>query len=164
MLGWLRRTFITGFFVTVPLVVSVVAIVWVFRFADRLTGNLGDRLFGQPWPGIGIIVTALIVLAVGAVATNVFGQRLLRRSEDLLLHVPLFRTIYAPVKQLLSARRQGGEFGRQQPGEGGEHGGWVAGGRHIVGVGQGAVQDLVAAGGVNRPWWADQPVGEVLVR
>jgi uncharacterized membrane protein len=111
MLGWLRRTFITGFFVTVPLVVSVVAIVWVFRFADRLTGNLGDRLFGQPWPGIGIIVTALIVLAIGAVATNVFGQRLLRRGEDLLLHVPLFRTIYAPVKQLLSAFSPDNEVG-----------------------------------------------------
>ena len=33
-----------------------------------------------------------------------------------------------------------------------------------MGVGEGAVQDLVAAGGVDRPGWADQPVGEVLVR
>lgn len=103
MLAWFRRSFIAGFFVTVPLVVSVVAIVWVFRFADRMTSGLGERLFGEPWPGLGIIVTALIVLAIGALTTNVFGQRLLRRSEDLLLHVPLFRTVYAPVKQLLSA-------------------------------------------------------------
>jgi len=111
MLSWLRRAFIAGFFVTVPLVVSVVAIVWVFRFADRMTSGLGARLFGEPWPGLGIIVTALIVLAMGALATNVLGQRLLRRSEDLLLHVPLFRTVYAPVKQLLSAFAPDNEVG-----------------------------------------------------
>jgi len=111
MWGWLRRAFIAGFFVTIPLVVSVVAIVWVFRFADRMTSGLGQRLFGEPWPGLGIIVTALIVLAIGALTTNVFGQRLLQRSEDLLLHVPLFRTVYAPVKQLLSAFSPENEVG-----------------------------------------------------
>jgi uncharacterized membrane protein len=111
MLAWFRRSFIAGFFVTVPLVVSVVAIVWVFRFADRMTSGLGERLFGEPWPGLGIIVTALLVLAMGALTTNVFGQRLLKRSEDLLLHVPLFRTVYAPVKQLLSAFSPDNEVG-----------------------------------------------------
>lgn len=102
-LPWLRRSFITGFFVTVPLVVSVVAIVWVVRWADGLTSGLGERLLGQHVPGLGLVTTALIVLAAGALATNVFGRRILQRAEQLLLHVPLFRTIYAPVKQLISA-------------------------------------------------------------
>jgi uncharacterized membrane protein len=102
-LPWLRRSFITGFFVTVPLVVSVVAIVWVVRWADALTSGLGERLLGQHVPGLGLLTTALIVLAAGALATNVFGRRILQRGEQLLLHVPLFRTIYAPVKQLISA-------------------------------------------------------------
>jgi uncharacterized membrane protein len=102
-LPWLRRSFITGFFVTVPLVVSVVAIVWVVRWADGLTSGLGERLLGRPVPGLGLLTTALIVLAAGALATNVLGRRILQRGEQLLLHVPLFRTIYAPVKQLLSA-------------------------------------------------------------
>ncbi|HVW06472.1 MAG TPA: DUF502 domain-containing protein [Vicinamibacterales bacterium] len=100
---WLRRSFITGFFVTVPLVVSVVAIVWVVRWADGLTSGLGERLIGRHVPGLGLATTALIVLAAGALATNVFGRRLLQRGEQLLLHVPLFKTIYAPVKQLVSA-------------------------------------------------------------
>jgi uncharacterized membrane protein len=111
MLMWLRRTFIAGFFVTVPLAVSVVAIVWVFRFADGLTSGIGERLLGAPWPGIGIITTALLILAIGALATNVFGRRILDRSEQLLLHVPLFRTVYAPVRQLLSAFSPDNEFG-----------------------------------------------------
>lgn len=111
MLQWLRRTFIAGFFVTVPLAVSVVAIVWVFRWADSLTSGIGRRLFGEPWPGIGIIATALVVLAMGALATNVLGKRLLDRSEQILLHVPLFRTVYAPIRQLLSAFSPDNEFG-----------------------------------------------------
>jgi uncharacterized membrane protein len=102
-LPWLRRSFITGFFVTVPLVVSVVAIVWVVRWADGLTSGLGERLVGQHVPGLGLLTTALIVLVAGALATNVFGRRVLQRGEQLLLHVPLFRTIYAPVRQLISA-------------------------------------------------------------
>lgn len=111
MLQWLRRSFIAGFFVTVPLVVSVVAIVWAFRFADGITGALGERLFGRPWPGLGLVVTAIAILAIGALTTNVIGRRLLARSEQLLQHVPLFRTIYAPVKQLISAFSPDNEFG-----------------------------------------------------
>jgi uncharacterized membrane protein len=109
--AWLRRSFVTGFFVMVPLVVSVVAIVWLFRFADGVTGGLGERLFGRPWPGIGLIATALIILLVGAVATNVIGRRLLERMEHLLLMVPLFKTVYAPVRQLLQAFSPDNEFG-----------------------------------------------------
>jgi len=100
---WLRRSFLTGFIVTVPLVVSVVALVWMFQFADQLTRGLGERIFGVHVPGLGIFATAGVVLAVGAVARNVFGRRVLQRGEQLLLHVPLFKTIYAPVKQLISA-------------------------------------------------------------
>jgi len=111
MLSWLRRSFIAGFFVTVPLVVSVVAIVWAFRFADGVTGAVGQRLFGRPWPGLGLVATAAAILAIGALTTNVIGRRLLARSEHLLQHVPLFRTIYAPVKQLISAFSPDNEFG-----------------------------------------------------
>jgi uncharacterized membrane protein len=111
MLAWLRRTFLTGFFVTVPLVVSVVAFIWVFRFADGVTAGLDQQLFGMRIPGLGIMVTMVFVLAAGATATNVFGRRVLQRSEELLLHVPLFKTVYAPVKQLISAFAPDNEVG-----------------------------------------------------
>ena len=108
---WLRRSFIAGVFVTVPLVVSVVAIVWVVRFADRLTSGLGERLIGVRVPGLGLLTTAAIVLVIGAIATNVIGRRLVARTESILMHIPLFRTVYAPVKQLISAFSPDNEFG-----------------------------------------------------
>jgi uncharacterized membrane protein len=110
-MSWLRRTFVTGFFVMVPLVVSVVAIVWLFGWADRLTSGITARMGLEHIRGLGIVVTCAFVLAVGAVATNVIGRRLLQRGEQLLLHVPLFRTIYAPVKQLITAFSPDSETG-----------------------------------------------------
>lgn len=107
----LRRTFVAGFFVIVPLVVSVVALVWLFRWADRLTIGVVERLGLEHVPGLGILVTAGIVLVVGLVATNVLGRRVLQRAESLLLRVPLFKTIYAPVKQLISAFSPDSEAG-----------------------------------------------------
>ena len=100
---WLRRRFLAGFFVTVPLFISVAALVWIFGIVDGLTTPLYDRLLGRRIPGLGTLTTAAAILAVGVVATNVIGKRLLQRAEGLLLRVPVFRTIYAPLKQLVIA-------------------------------------------------------------
>ena len=108
---WLRRSFIAGFFVTVPLFVSVAALVWLFGVVDGFTEPVFQRLLGRQIPGLGILTTAAAILAVGAVATNVIGKRLLQRTEFYLLKVPVFRTIYAPVKQLIAAFSPDNESG-----------------------------------------------------
>ena len=111
MIHWLRRSFIAGFFVTVPLFISVAAILWLFRVIDGLVGPLYIKFLGKEVPGVGIATTALAILLVGAIATNVVGKRLLQRAEWLLLHVPLFRSVYAPVKQLVVAFSPDNEYG-----------------------------------------------------
>jgi uncharacterized membrane protein len=108
---WLRRSFIAGFFVTVPLFITIAAFIWIFRIVDGLTTPFYEQMLGRHVPGLGIVTTALGVLAVGAVATNVFGKRLLQRADGYLLRVPVFRTIYAPVKQLVVAFSPDNEFG-----------------------------------------------------
>jgi uncharacterized membrane protein len=111
---WLRRSFIAGFFVTVPLVISVAAFIWIFRLIDGFVGPLYAAWLHRNVPGLGIVTTALVVLLVGAVATNVIGRRLLQRTEGYLLRVPVFRTIYAPVKQLIVAFSPDNEYGFKQ--------------------------------------------------
>lgn len=103
MWNYLRRRFVAGFFVTVPLALSVAALIWIFGLADALTSPMVERAFGRRVPGLGIAVTAAGILLVGFFAANVLGRRLLQRAEHYLLHVPLFRSIYAPVKQLVWA-------------------------------------------------------------
>jgi uncharacterized membrane protein len=100
---WLRHSFIAGFFVTVPLVISVATFVWIFQVVDGLLLPVYTRWIGRDLPGLGILTTALGVLLVGALATNVFGKRLLQRADFYLLKVPVFGNIYAPVKQLVVA-------------------------------------------------------------
>ena len=111
MMQWLRRSFIAGFFVTVPMVISVAAFVWIFRLIDGFVGPFYARWLHAEVPGLGILTTALLVLIVGATATNVIGKRLLQQAEALLLRVPVFRTIYAPVKQLVVAFSPDNEYG-----------------------------------------------------
>ena len=110
-MSWLRRSFIAGFFVTVPLIISVAAIVWIFQLVDSVTEPLSVRVFGRAVPGLGVLLTAVIILVVGAVATNVIGKRVLQRTEYYLLQVPVFKTIYAPVKQLIVAFSPDNEAG-----------------------------------------------------
>jgi uncharacterized membrane protein len=100
---WIRRRFLTGFFVTVPLFITVAALAWIFTVVDGLTTPLYDQLLGRRIPGLGIASTAVAIMLVGVVATNVFGRRLLARGEEILLHVPVFKTIYSPLKQLIAA-------------------------------------------------------------
>ncbi|PYR23912.1 MAG: hypothetical protein DMF98_17285 [Acidobacteria bacterium] len=108
---WLRRSFITGFFVTVPLVISVAAFIKIFDVVDGLTTPFYDRLIGHRIAGLGILSTAMAIVLVGAFARNVIGRRILQRTEGWLLRVPVFRTIYAPVRQLIAAFSPDNESG-----------------------------------------------------
>jgi uncharacterized membrane protein len=109
---WLRRSFIAGFFVTVPLFVSVAALLWLFRLIDGFVVPFYAKYSGgTPIPGLGIALTFLAIVLVGAIATNVVGKRVLARGEQILLRVPLFRSVYAPVKQLIVAFSPDNEHG-----------------------------------------------------
>jgi uncharacterized membrane protein len=103
VISWLRRSFVTGFFVTVPLFISFAAFIWIFNVVDGLTTPLYDRLLGRRIAGLGTVTTAVALVLVGGLARNVIGRRVLSRGEAWLLKVPVFRTIYAPVKQLIAA-------------------------------------------------------------
>lgn len=110
-MGWLRRRFIAGFFVTVPLFISVAVLVWIFQLVDSVTEPVAIQILGRSVPGLGVLFTAGIILVVGALATNVIGKRVLQRAEYYLLQVPVFKTIYAPVKQLILAFSPDNEAG-----------------------------------------------------
>lgn len=119
MMQWLRRSVITGLVVMVPLVISVAALVWIFGIIDGFTQPLAAQIIGPQVgalgrtaaAGVGILVTLLVVLLIGVTATNVIGRRVLARAESWLLLIPVFRTIYAPVKQLVVAFSPDNEYG-----------------------------------------------------
>lgn len=111
MIQWLRRRFLAGFFVTVPLFISVAALWWIFGIIDGFTAPVATRLLGRSVPGLGILLTLLLVLLIGILAANVIGRRVLAQGERWLMMIPLFRSIYAPVKQLVVAFSPDNEYG-----------------------------------------------------
>jgi uncharacterized membrane protein len=110
-MGWLRRSFLAGLVVTVPLLITVIALIWTFRFIDGVARPLAEYAIGRQVPGLGFLITTAFILFVGAVATNVIGRRVLQVGERWLLNVPLFKTVYAPVKQLVAAFSPDSESG-----------------------------------------------------
>ena len=100
---WLRRSLVTGFVVTVPLIITVAAFVWLFQLIDGVMGPVYAGWLNREVPGMGLATLLVLVLMVGVLATNVFGSRLLHRGEAYLLRLPVFRAVYGPVKQLVGA-------------------------------------------------------------
>ena len=90
---------------------SVAALFWIFGVVDGLTVPFTRQLLGRQIPGLGLVITAMLVLAVGAVTTNVIGRRVVARTEEILMRVPVFRAIYAPIRQLIVAFSPNAESG-----------------------------------------------------
>ncbi|HEY8417904.1 MAG TPA: DUF502 domain-containing protein [Limnochordales bacterium] len=105
----LRNYFITGVLVSLPLVVTVWVLWFVFSTVEASLGALVAWLIGlvtgEPVhiPGVGLILTLAVLLLVGMVATNVVGRRLVAAGERILLMFPVVRSIYTGVKQVIEA-------------------------------------------------------------
>ncbi len=109
MSGNLKKSFVTGLFVTVPLVVSVTLLLGFFEKADRLFSPVIDGIVGTLVPGMahipgtGILSGIVIILLVGFLARNVAGRRILDALDRLIHRIPVFRTVYSTIKQLTNA-------------------------------------------------------------
>jgi uncharacterized membrane protein len=103
MKNWLQGRLITGFFVTVPAVVTAWILYIFWTGIDDLFKPMYQRLFGQPVPGLGFLTAVCIILLMGIVARNVVGRRVLAWTEAVLLRVPLFGRLYPSVKTLVDA-------------------------------------------------------------
>lgn len=99
----LRRYLVTGIFVLAPLTVTAYLLFTGFSIVDRLLGTVVAQLVGHNIPGIGALLTLLLTLMVGMVATNVMGRRLIAFGEALFARIPIVRAVYLSVKQLVDA-------------------------------------------------------------
>jgi uncharacterized membrane protein len=101
--NWFKVRFITGFFVTVPAIASAWLLYVFWDFIDTFFFHGYEGVFGRRIPGLGFLTAVLIILFMGTIATNVVGRRILSRVERLLARVPIFRSIYPSIKQLIES-------------------------------------------------------------
>jgi len=101
--NWFKIRFITGFFVTVPAIASAWLLYVFWDFIDTFFSPGYERVFGRRIPGLGFLTAVLFILFMGTIATNVVGRRILARIERLFARVPIFRSIYPSIKQLIES-------------------------------------------------------------
>ncbi|MCF8185382.1 MAG: DUF502 domain-containing protein [Sulfuritalea sp.] len=101
----MKKYFITGLLVLVPLFITVWVISSLIGMMDQslllLPENWRPKAqLGQEIPGLGALLTMLIIFVTGLIATNFFGKRLILFWEAILARVPVVKSIYASVKQV----------------------------------------------------------------
>lgn len=144
----LKRSFLAGLLVLVPLGMTIVVVRWIIGLMDGLLMRFlperfwPEAVFGFPVPGLGVVATLLLILLVGILATNYFGRSVLGFSERVMGQIPLVKGIYGLFKQVadtvLNSERQG--FRKVVLIEYPRKGIWSVG--FVTGVSQGEVQTL----------------------
>lgn len=104
----LRRYLIAGLLVWVPLGITFLVIKFLLDLMDRLLLLLPvewrpETVLGFSIPGFGLVIAVAILLVTGVIVANLLGRTLLRLWESFLSQIPLVRTVYSSVKQILSS-------------------------------------------------------------
>ena len=103
MISRLKRDFLGGILTLIPIVVTYWVIKLLFNFFDGLLGPYADSAFGRHIPGLGLFGAFLLILAVGAVASNMAGKKILAYLSKILENTPLVKTVYTASRQMVSA-------------------------------------------------------------
>ncbi|ABA89067.1 membrane protein of unknown function DUF502 [Syntrophotalea carbinolica DSM 2380] len=151
----LRRYFFAGLLVLVPVGLTIVVVRWIVSLMDGLLVRMlplrwqPEQLFGFAVPGLGVVLTFLLIIFTGVLATNYFGHKLVRASEKLVYRIPLVKGIYTLFKQVadtvLSSDRQG--FRKVVLIEYPRKGLWSIG--FVTGVSEGELQRITARRVIN---------------
>lgn len=107
MFAKLRKYIITGLLIWVPLGITIFVIKLLVGLMDQTilllpTGWRPEALFGVNIPGLGIVISSMIVFITGFFLTNLAGKRVIKAWEGFLDRIPLVRSIYSSVKQVTS--------------------------------------------------------------
>jgi uncharacterized membrane protein len=98
----LKRYFITGLLVIVPIWGTILVLKTLFVTLDGILGDIPEKYLTQRYvPGVGILVLFLLIILAGLLATNIMGRRVVKLWEALLQRVPLVRGIYTTIKAMM---------------------------------------------------------------
>lgn len=101
----MKKYFITGLLIWVPLAITAWVLSLIVRAMDQSLLLLPqaihpEHLLGMYIPGIGALLTLLVVFLTGIVAANIVGQKMVRFWEGVLARIPVVKSIYYSVKQV----------------------------------------------------------------
>jgi uncharacterized membrane protein len=96
----LRKYFLGGLLVVVPISLTIYILVQIIQLTDRLFPTAYLPFY---FPGFGILITFCIIMLIGIITTNLLGKRLVSLGEKIIVQIPLVKAIYNPIKQIFEA-------------------------------------------------------------
>jgi uncharacterized membrane protein len=99
----LGRIFLTGLLTVLPLVATIYFTVWVLNVLERFFGKQVMFLLPDEWyrTGMGLVLAILVVFGVGLLMNGILFRRMFGWAEWLLLEIPLVRSVYSAMRDLL---------------------------------------------------------------
>jgi uncharacterized membrane protein len=107
---FVRRTFLTGLLILLPLFITYILIAFLFNIFTRVGAPLvagllqifGANSLADPLLAlINLLLSRAVIFALGLIGTNIIGRQMLARIESVLLRVPLVSTVYSSTKQVV---------------------------------------------------------------
>ncbi|OGC75962.1 MAG: hypothetical protein A2145_00435 [candidate division Zixibacteria bacterium RBG_16_40_9] len=97
----IRRQFLSGVLVIVPIILTYIVLRFLFSSVDNLLSPVVTEIIGKEIPGLGILATIVIIFIAGILTTYLGRSRLFNIWELFFIKTPLVRTIYSASKQLM---------------------------------------------------------------
>lgn len=107
--GLVRVAFGRGLVVLVPIVITVWVLNILFNAIDGIISPIFDRILDRHIPGLGFISMIVLILIIGGLSANLIGRAVFKLFERILFSIPLARTIYSAMKDLINAFQLGGK-------------------------------------------------------
>ena len=104
---WARNRFFTGVVVAIPIVATLLVVSWVVTNIDEnvfriVPDSLNPETYlGFAIPGLGLIISIILLFLLGIIASNFIGKSLIKNGEKLLDRVPVVSPVYNSLKQIV---------------------------------------------------------------
>src|SRR5512145_2276335 len=101
----MKKYLITGLLIWIPLAITLWVLHLIVTSMDQVLTLLPpalqpESLIGRQIPGLGVVLTVVVVFVTGVAASNIIGQRMLRLWEGILRRIPVVNSLYGGVKQI----------------------------------------------------------------
>lgn len=101
--GTVRLNFGSGIALVFPLVITYWILNFLFNTVDGTISPIFDRILGQHIPGLGFVTMIALIFILGMLSRNLIGRSLMAVIEAVIRRLPLARTIYSSVKDLINS-------------------------------------------------------------
>ncbi len=112
LVRWIRNRFFTGVIIALPVIATVMGVSWIVQKIDNnvlkfLPGPWNPKTYlGFDIPGLGIIISIVLLFLLGVIASNFIGNSVIKAGERLLARVPVVSPVYNALKQIVTTVAQ----------------------------------------------------------